>query len=84
MKKHYKYIELILALRFEYMECKRILDELNKCVCVKSEYSNFHFSGGLSSERSVDYVKNKRVRLCVEKHYQEILKKMAIRQYGYI
>ena len=36
MKKYYRYGEMILALREEYQECRKLLDELNDCVNIKS------------------------------------------------
>ena len=45
MKKYYKYGEMLLVLRKEYRECKYLLDELNKYVNVKSNNSNYYFTG---------------------------------------
>lgn len=79
MKKYYKFGELILMLREEYMECKKLLDELNTCINVKSENISHYFTGNLSERDDRDA---KKIKLVVEKRYLNILKKIQLLKYG--
>ena len=63
MKKYYKFGEIILALREEYKESKYLLDELNKCINIKSEYSNYYFTGLLSRDDQVKDLSDRKIRL---------------------
>lgn len=83
MKKYYKCGEMLLALREEYRECKHLLDELNKYINVESDFNNFHFTGLLSDNDEVDGLKNRRIRLYVEKRYLDILKKIQYLKYDW-
>ncbi|MEE3343485.1 MAG: hypothetical protein VZS44_05295 [Bacilli bacterium] len=76
MKKYYKFGEIILALREEYKESKYLLDELNKCINIKSEYSNYYFTGLLSRDDQVKDLSDRKIRLYIEKKYLDILKKI--------
>ena len=85
MKKYYKYGELILILRQEYKECKKLLEELKKYVYVKSDYKNISFSGRQEriDEGLPNDITDARLFLIVERNYSEILKKLiSLEQLG--
>lgn len=83
MKKYYKFGEIILALREEYKECKQLLNELNKCINIKTENSNFYFTGLLSEDKKTQNLNDRRIRLFVEKKYLDILKKIQYLRYNW-
>ena len=83
MKKYYKYGEIILALREEYKECKHLLDELNKCINIKSDNSNFYFTGLLSDNDKAQDLSDRKIRLFVEKRYLDVLKKIQYLKYNW-
>jgi hypothetical protein len=76
MKKYYRYGEMILALREEYQECRKLLDELNDCVNIKTDYSDFYFTGLLSYDDKIQDLSDRKIKLVVEKRYLDILKKV--------
>lgn len=83
MKKYYKYGEMILALREEYKECKHLLDELNKCINIKSDNSNFYFTVLLSDDDKVQDLSDRKILLFVEKRYLDVLKKIQYLKYNW-
>lgn len=83
MKKYYKYGELILALREEYQECKNLLEELNGCINIKSDNSNFYFTGSLPGDYGNQDLNDRKIRLFVEKRYLDILKKIQNLRYNW-
>ena len=83
MKKYYKFGEILLAFREEYRECKYLLDELNKYINVESDINNFYFTGLLPDNDEVDDLKNRRIRLYVQKSYHDILKKIQYLKYDW-
>lgn len=83
MKKYYKCGEIILALREEYKECKQLLNELNNCINIKTENSNFYFTGLLSEDKNTQDLNDRRIRLFVEKKYLDIMKKIQYLKYNW-
>lgn len=83
MKKSYKFGEIMLVLREEYKECKHLLDELNKCINIKSDNSNFYFTGLLSDDEKTQDLSDRKIRLFVEKRYLNILKKIQYLKYNW-
>lgn len=83
MRKYYKCGEIILALREEYKECKQLLNELNNCINIKNEHSNFYFTGLLSADKKTQDLNDRRIRLFVEKKYLDILKKIQYLKYNW-
>lgn len=81
MKKSYKFGEIILALREEYMECKHLIEELNKQVNVETENSRVYFSGKLRENYTSCEPRDRNIRLYVERRYNEILKKIQYLKY---
>lgn len=83
MKKYYKYGEMLLVLRKEYRECKYLLDELNKYVNVKSNNSNYYFTGLLTDDDKTQETDDRRIILFVEKKYLDILKRIQYLKYNW-
>lgn len=76
LKQYYKFGEIILALREEYLESKYLLDELNKYIVVGPEVNEFFFTGLLKNFDSSSQPDNTIIRLYVQKNYPDILKKV--------
>lgn len=85
MKKYYKFGEMILALREEYKECSCMLNELKKCVNVKTDNKNFYFTGLLADDEKNSGVSlnDKKIILYIEKNYLNILKKIQYLRYDW-
>ena len=83
IKKSYKFGEIILALREEYKECKHLLDELNKCINVKSDNNKYYFTGLLPMDEKIRELSYWKIRLYVEKRYHNILKEIQYLKYSW-
>ena len=75
MKRNYKYGEMILLLREEYKECKRILDEISKYVVVSPDCTHYYFDGKLVDRGRI--YENSMIRLNVIKKYFYFLRKIG-------
>ncbi len=76
MKKYYQFGEIMLALREEYRECKHLLEELDKCVRPDQSAVNYNFTGLLSYDDNSESIDDRKIRLLVEKRYNEVIKKI--------
>ena len=83
MSKYYKYGELLLTLRKEYMGYKILLNELRKYVDIKTEYENMYFTGSLAYNDCSKNPIDKEIRLIVEKKYNELLKTIQNIRYNW-
>jgi len=83
MKKTYKFGEMMMALREEFKECKYLLDELNKCISIETNYSDAYFSASLSCDNNIQELKDREIKLFVEKKYLNILKKLQHLKYDW-
>ena len=83
MKKSYKFGEILLALREEYKECKHLLEELNKCINVKSDNNEVYFTGSLPVDEKIQKLSYWKIGLCVGKRYHDILKKIQYLKYNW-
>ena len=83
MSKYYKYGELLLILRKEYMGYKILLNELKRYVDIKSEYENMYFTGRLAYNDCSKNPVDKEIRLIVEKKYNELLKTIQNIRYNW-
>ena len=70
----YRFGDILLAAREEYLECKQSLDELNKLIDIDETVKEHHIEGSLRSKG--DAIKEARLRLVVEKQKNIIKKKM--------
>ncbi len=79
MKKRYKFGEILMYLREEYLETKHILEELSKHIYVNSNSSNFYFDVNLSNSNE----KESKLRLIVMKKYSKLLKQIQKLRYDW-
>lgn len=83
MKKKYKFGEMMLVLREEYKDCKRILNQLDKYISLENNNDTFHFSGALGSNVESTEEEMHRIVLTVEKKHLEILEKFQYLKYNW-
>ena len=83
MKKCYTFGELLLALREEYKESTTLLENLKKHISIESEYNDFYFTGMLDDDYKLPELKNRRVRLFIEKDYLKLLKEIQKLKYDW-
>lgn len=81
MKEYYRFGDLLVTLRKEYMSNMKLLNELQKYIEIKSEYEKMYFRGHLlykcnDPKENLEYKDNTgKITLIVEKKYNELLKK---------
>ena len=83
MKKYYTFGEMIFALREEYKECKYLLDELNKLVNIEGDIKDSDFLMVIKEPDRENGIIDKGLKLCVEKRYLEVFKKIQYLKYNY-
>ena len=82
MKKYYTFGEIILTLREEYNESKKLLEELKNYIKINSYYEDYYFSGTLYYiDEFKDYTADNKIILKVEKKRLELLKKIEHLKY---
>ena len=82
MKQFYTCGEMLLALREEYGEYKYLLEELKKYVDIDEKSKEYYFTGMLADDNRPKGLDDKRIRLFVEKKYNDILKKIQSLKYN--
>lgn len=83
MKKKYKFGEMLLILREEYKDCKRILNQLRKYVSVEGDNNLICFRGSLKMDSESSKDEFTRIFLMVEKRYLDLLKKYQYLKYDW-
>ena len=54
MRKTYTYGEILLLVREEYLECKKLLNQMMECIKIKGEYTNAYITANLKDKRKVN------------------------------
>lgn len=72
--KKYRFGDILLAARAEYLECEQLLDELNQLIDIDDSVKRHHIEGSLRSKDEM--VKEARLHLVVEREKSKIKEKM--------
>lgn len=83
MRKNYQFGEMIFALRKEYKEYENLIERLKKCINIKSDNNKFYFSGLLSKDDKISDLRDRKIKLVIEKNYFNILKKLQYLKYDW-
>ena len=54
MRKTYTYGEILFLVREEYLECRKLLDQMLKCIKINGEYKNAYITANLKKPRIVN------------------------------
>ena len=73
MRKTYTYGEILLLVREEYLECRKLLNQMLECIKINGEYTNAYITANLKDKRKVNSNEIE-VLLKVEKDYSLISK----------